>query len=81
MNMRKDHCNWDAQDQQQWQEAYHPNAEDEAAYQSWATKNQADQQIRFDLWLDSPEGHEWLDSEEERYAPTADYGYSWERQA
>lgn len=40
-----------------------------------------DETMDFDAWLDSPEGQAWLDSEEERYTPTADYGYRWERQA
>lgn len=81
MNARNHPCNWN--DDRQWQklEAYHPSAEDETAYESWAAKNEATRQIRFDDWLDNPEGLAWLDGEAERYAPAADYGYSWERQA
>lgn len=70
MNMRNDPCNWDAQDQQQWQEAIH---------QSWATNGEAAQQTCFDLWLDTPEGHAWLNAEAERYESPCDYGYYWEK--
>lgn len=55
----------------------------EKIHNDWRNHNadnaDQDKTMDFDAWLDSPEGQAWLNSEEERYKPTDDYGYSWER--
>lgn len=65
--VRQIHEAWRTQSNLMALKPYNPTPEDEAAYTSWAAKNEATRQIEYDRWLDSPEGQAWLDGESERY--------------
>lgn len=49
-------------------------------YATWSERHHAADAMQFYDWLKTPEGESWLNAEEDRYV-SADYGYSWERQA
>ena len=52
-------------DQQQWQEARRLLDAD-PAYAPWSETIHATETANFDEWLDSPEGKNWLETEEEK---------------
>ena len=50
-----------AQDQQRWQEL----AAADPAYREWHDARDAEDHQAFSDWLDTPEGHEWLNTQAE----------------
>lgn len=50
-----------AQDQQRWQEV----AAADPAYREWHDLRTVEDQQEFNDWLDTPEGHEWLNTQAE----------------
>ena len=57
------------QDPRQWNELA------EAEYTSWATERDAENQILFDAWLDTPEGIAWINGKAEELEESE--GRSW----
>ena len=48
------------QDERQWQESQLHNAVGEAEYAEWATARDAEEQIKFEHWLETPTGIDWI---------------------
>ena len=50
-----------AQDSRQWQEL----AAADPAYREWHDQRNAEDHQAFEAWLDTPEGHEWINTQAE----------------